>query len=45
VASPVIQNFSHRGKIEFLYGIDYPSFNALKPFVFLSGGRFRARTT
>ena len=23
-----------------LYGIDYPSFNALKPFVFLSGGPF-----
>ena len=41
VASPVIQNLSTTGKIEVLYGIDYPSFNALKPFVFLSGGPFQ----
>jgi putative ABC transport system permease protein len=39
-ASPVIQNLSTAGKIEVLYGIDYPSFNALKPFVFVSGGPF-----
>jgi putative ABC transport system permease protein len=37
VVSPVIQKFSTSGKIEILYGIDYPSFNALKPFVFVSG--------
>jgi putative ABC transport system permease protein len=41
VVSPVIQKFNASGKIEILYGIDYPSFNALKPFVFLSGGPFQ----
>jgi putative ABC transport system permease protein len=40
-ASPVIQNLSTTGKIEVIYGIDYPTFNALKPFVFLSGGPFQ----
>jgi len=40
VASPVIQKLNTTGKIEVLYGIDYPSFDALKPFVFLSGGPF-----
>lgn len=40
VASPVITNFSMSGSVEILYGIDYPSYNALKPFVFLSGGPF-----
>ena len=39
-ASPVIQNLSTAGKVEVLYGIEYQSFNALKPFVFLSGGPF-----
>jgi putative ABC transport system permease protein len=41
VVSPVIQKFSSTGKIEILYGIDYPSFEALKPFVFVSGGEFQ----
>jgi putative ABC transport system permease protein len=41
VASPVIQNLTTAGKIEVLYGIEYSSFNALKPFVFLSGGPFQ----
>ena len=41
VASPVIQKFNASGKIEILYGIEYPSFNALKPFVFVSGGPFQ----
>jgi putative ABC transport system permease protein len=41
VASPVIQNLSTAGKVEVLYGIDYPSFNALKPFVFVAGGPFQ----
>ena len=41
VASPVIQKLNTAGKIEVLYGIEYPSFNALKPFVFLSGGPFQ----
>ena len=40
VVSAVIQKLSTAGKIEVLYGIDYPSFNALKPFVYLSGGPF-----
>jgi putative ABC transport system permease protein len=41
VVSPVIQKFSAAGKIEILYGIDYPTFNALKPFVFVSGGPYQ----
>lgn len=40
VSSPVISDFSMTGSIEVLYGIDYKSYNALKPFVFLSGGPF-----
>ncbi|MDR3727852.1 MAG: ABC transporter permease [Terracidiphilus sp.] len=42
VVSPVIQNLTTAGKVEVLYGIDYPSFNALKPFVFIEGGPFKA---
>jgi putative ABC transport system permease protein len=41
MASPVIQKLNTAGKIEILYGIDYPSFNALKPFVYVSGGPFQ----
>jgi putative ABC transport system permease protein len=41
VVSPVIQKLNTSGKIEILYGIDYSSFEALKPFVFLSGGPFQ----
>jgi putative ABC transport system permease protein len=41
VASPVIQLLTTAGKIEVLYGIDYASFNALKPFVFIEGGPFQ----
>ena len=40
VASPVISDFSMSGSVEVLYGIDYKSYNALKPFVFLQGGAF-----
>jgi putative ABC transport system permease protein len=43
VASPVITSLSTSGSIEILYGIEYSSFDALKPFVFLSGGRFQAQ--
>ena len=39
--SPVIQHLSTTGKIEILYGIDFESFNALKPFEFVSGGKFQ----
>ena len=38
--SPVIQHLSTNGNVEILYGIDYASFNALKPFAFLEGGPF-----
>ena len=41
VASPVITNFSMSGSVEILYGIDYASYNALKPFVWLAGGPFQ----
>ena len=41
VATPAIQEFSAQGSIETIWGIDYASFNALKPFVFLSGGPFQ----
>jgi putative ABC transport system permease protein len=40
VVSPAIQKISTNGSVEILYGIDYASFNALKPFVFLAGGPF-----
>ena len=41
VAAPVISDFSMSGNVEVLYGIDYASYNALKPFTFLSGGPFQ----
>jgi putative ABC transport system permease protein len=41
VVSPAIQKISTSGGVEILYGIDYQSFNALKPFVFLAGGPFQ----
>jgi len=41
VAAPVIQSFNLAGSPEILFGIDYPSFNALRPFVFVSGGPFQ----
>src|SRR5579862_8755395 len=41
VAAPVIQKFEMGESVEILYGVDYESYNALKPFVFLSGGRFK----
>jgi putative ABC transport system permease protein len=43
VVSPVITSLSTAGSIEILYGIDYPSFDALKPFVFVSGRPFTAK--
>ena len=41
VASPVISDFSMSGSVEILYGIDFASYDALKPFVFVSGGPFK----
>jgi putative ABC transport system permease protein len=40
VASPAIQQISVTATLETIWGIDYASFNALRPFVFLSGGPF-----
>jgi len=40
-ASPAIQKLNTNGKIEVLYGIDYDSFNALRPFQFIAGGPFQ----
>ena len=42
VASPVIFFFSTAGGVQTLYGIDYASFDALKPFVYLAGGKFQS---
>jgi putative ABC transport system permease protein len=41
VVSPAIQKTNTAGKIEILYGIDYDSFEALKPFVYVAGGQFQ----
>ncbi|MGC9159602.1 MAG: ABC transporter permease [Terracidiphilus sp.] len=38
VVSPVITNLSMSDGLEVLWGIDYPSYSQLSPFVFLSGG-------
>lgn len=40
VAAPVNIQLTSGHSLENIYGIDYPSYNALKPFVFLSGGPF-----
>jgi putative ABC transport system permease protein len=41
VVAPAIQHLSTSGNVEILYGIDYASFDALKPFTFLAGDRFQ----
>src|ERR1700760_4156411 len=41
VASPAIQQLSVKNSVETVWGIDYDSFNALRPFNFLSGGPFQ----
>jgi putative ABC transport system permease protein len=41
VASPAIQQISTQTAVETIWGIDYQSFNALRAFVFLSGGPFQ----
>src|SRR6185437_14844874 len=41
VASPAIQHIETGSSIEILYGIDYKSFNALRPFVFVAGRPFQ----
>jgi putative ABC transport system permease protein len=41
VVTPVNIKFSTGGSVENIFGIDYQSYNALRPFVFLSGGPFK----
>jgi putative ABC transport system permease protein len=41
VAAPVIANFSMGNALQTIWGIDYASYNALRPFVFIAGGPFR----
>jgi putative ABC transport system permease protein len=42
IVSPVITKFNTSpGDFGVIYGIDYETFNALRPFVFLSGGPFQ----
>lgn len=41
VAAPVTIQFVTGKSLENIFGIDYESFNALKPFVFLSGAPFQ----
>jgi putative ABC transport system permease protein len=41
VASPAIQKISTNGSVEILYGIDYKTFNELRPFAFVAGGPFQ----
>jgi putative ABC transport system permease protein len=40
VVAPANAHLVTGGSVEVMYGIDYPSFNALKPFVYISGGPF-----
>jgi putative ABC transport system permease protein len=39
--SPVNMALNTAGSVETIFGIDYPSFNALRPFVYVSGGPFQ----
>jgi putative ABC transport system permease protein len=41
VVSPVLMQISTAGSLQTLYGIDLPSFEALRPFTFLKGGPFQ----
>jgi putative ABC transport system permease protein len=39
-ASPAISDFNMSENVEILWGIDYSSYSALKPFTFIAGGPF-----
>jgi putative ABC transport system permease protein len=39
-AAPVITDLSTAGSVETIWGIDFESYNALRPFTFLAGGPF-----
>jgi putative ABC transport system permease protein len=41
VVSPVNAEFSMGTSVETIFGIDFDSFNALRPFTFVEGGRFQ----
>lgn len=41
VAAPVISQMSTTGSLETIWGIDYESYNALRPFKFFAGGPFQ----
>ena len=41
IVSPANIQLSTTGSVETLFGVDYPTFNALRPFVFLSGSAFQ----
>jgi putative ABC transport system permease protein len=41
VAAPIVADFHMGDAIETLYGIDFASFNALRPFRFIAGGPFK----
>jgi len=41
VAAPVIMSLTATGSVETIWGIDYKSFNALRPFVFVAGTPFQ----
>ena len=41
VVAPVNIHLSSGEKLENIYGIDFESYNALRPFVFLAGGSFK----
>ncbi|WP_263383192.1 ABC transporter permease [Granulicella arctica] len=40
VAAPVYIKLTASSSVENIYGIDFPTFDALKPFVFVAGGPF-----
>jgi len=39
--APVMQHLVTKGTIGIIFGVDYPTYNALKPFVFVAGGPFQ----
>ncbi len=41
VAAPVIANFNMGNALQTVWGIDYPSYEALRPFAFVAGGPFQ----
>ncbi len=41
VVSPVNMALNTAGSVETIFGIDYPTFDALRPFTFVAGGPFR----